>query len=380
MRRGKPIHIVVQILVKPFYRENAGTFVFIFIMMFFIVGELKENTPANYVGIVAYHYSLIMGMLQNLSFLGLVLLLWLFYGCKCAGFVRAEIQKPQNAFLQIVNTLPKGKRFRLFWAGHLLLLLPILGYAVFIVKIGLTQHLYGSTFLVVLFLLLLSWVPAINYVQLLEHLGKEKINLGKVGFVSARWFASYPMLLLRYVAREQKALWVGIKVFTCGLVFLIARNNTSFSYDTSFPFLFFSFGVLSSGVLIYRIRTFEETYLAFYRGLGLSLFRRFLYYALVYFLLFVPEALTLFLLTPTWLHSGDALRFLCCGYSLLLFMNSFTFLQASSMKDYMALLLVLFGIQYMFLISVGLTFLPLFSIKIAVIAFVNGYYRYNHNT
>ena len=78
---NSPYKILFQTLVKPFYKENKGAFIFIFTMFFFIVSQQSDA------GLYAYHYSLVTGMLSNWSFFYLFYLfgyymhgnLWLLY-------------------------------------------------------------------------------------------------------------------------------------------------------------------------------------------------------------------------------------------------------------------------------------------------------------
>jgi hypothetical protein len=51
--------ILIKSLVKPYYRQNAGLFVFVYFIMILAVGR------ANEAGLLEYHYSLIKGMLIN---------------------------------------------------------------------------------------------------------------------------------------------------------------------------------------------------------------------------------------------------------------------------------------------------------------------------
>src|SRR5215813_8602617 len=104
-----PGKILFRSFVRPFYKENAGVFLFIFIMMFYIVGE---NDGA---GLVEYHYSLIMGMLTTREMLLLVFFIWLLYARKFTAFVSGVLKNPQYSFLHIYNRLNKTERFRLFF-------------------------------------------------------------------------------------------------------------------------------------------------------------------------------------------------------------------------------------------------------------------------
>ena len=188
--------------------------------------------------------------------------------------------------------------------------------------------------------------------------------------------STYPFVLLQFIANKQILLWTGIKVFTCGILYLIARNNTLVDYDSKMVYLFFSFGVLANAVVIHRLREFEERYLSFYRGVPVTLIRRLYQYFFVYGILLVPELTTLILLMPVHLHLSDALNFFLGSYSFVLLMNSVTFAGDYSMKEFLKIILLFFFVQYIFLMTVGLLALYALFFSIAVLLFWARYFKW----
>jgi len=73
--------ILVRSLVKPFYRQHAGLFTFLFIVLFGAVGRVDGA------GLFDYHFSLIRSLLNNPFIFLMVLSLWLLYAKKCEQFV-----------------------------------------------------------------------------------------------------------------------------------------------------------------------------------------------------------------------------------------------------------------------------------------------------
>ncbi|MEO8771197.1 MAG: hypothetical protein ABI402_13970 [Ferruginibacter sp.] len=368
---NSPFKILFRSFVQSFYKENAGFFVFLFTMMFYIVVQL------NGAGLFAYHYSLASGTLKNNSFLLIVFFGWLLYARKYVAFVSNTIYKQEYSFLYIFNCLGKAKRLRLFVFIELLLLLPILLYGVFMILVGLQQHLYFPLLSVMLFLMSLCIVPAAWHVYLLNDPSKRSLLQWKNGIMLPRLLSPYPIILLRFVANKQRIMWAGVKLFTCGVLYKLAQNNVEAGgFDNRFTFIFFNFGILANGIIMYRIREFEETSLSFYRGVPVSLIKRFIQYALTCLVLLLPEFITAGMLVPVYLHYEDAIRFILCGYSLLLLMNSITFLKNFSMQEYLKILLLIFCVQYLFLLTIGLTVLYLLFFILAGILFSKGYYKF----
>lgn len=365
--------ILFQSFVKRFYKENAGAFVFVFTMMFCIVSKVDGA------GLYEYHYSLATGMLESTVFLFLVFFIWFLYVRKYIVFVSDVITNPHYSFLQVYNQLSKINRLRLFFIIEVLLLMPILLYVLFISFVGFKQRLYLPVLLAIIYLLLLCVIATALHVQQLDNLNKRfKWPLQKI-IEKLKLSSSYQFTLIRFVAIKQINIWIGIKVFTCGILYLIARNNNAVDHDISMAFLFYSFGILANGVLIFRIRAFEEIYLSFYRTLPISLMKRFLQYSFLYFIFLIPEFITTLSLMPVHLQYKDAINFILCGFSLSLLMNSLTFLENFRIKDFILLLFAIFCIECIFLVTVGFSFLYLTFFTLAITIFLKRYYKFEQS-
>ena len=367
----KPVSkILSQSFIKQFYKENAGTFIFIFTMMFFIVA--KVDGAALY----EYHYSLVSGILKSYIFLLLVFFIWFIYVRKFVMFVSGVMQNPQYSFLGIYNQLSRARRLRLFFMVEVRLLLPVLLYSVFIVFVGCKQHLYTPVIISVVYLFLLIILATAWHVYSLDNSYKHvSFSLRKITR-KLSLPSNYITAIIRFVFSHQPILFTGIKVFTCGMLYLISRNNTPEDIDITMPFLFYNFGLLANGVLIFRIRTFEEMYLGFYKSLPVPLIKRLLQYALLFFILFIPEFVTAITLTPEHLSLQYAIDFMLYGYSLLLLMNTITFLYDFKMKDYLKVLLAIFAVEYIFIVTVGFLFLYLLFFVLSVAVFLKQYYKF----
>lgn len=365
-----PSKILFLSFVKPFYKENTGLFVFVYTMMFCIVGVVDGA------GLFQYHYSLITGMLMNKKFLFFVFFAWFLYTRKYVVFVSDTLHKPQYTFIHIFNCLSRVKQYKLFLIVEIWLMLPVLLYAVLIFFIGCYRHYYAPLVYIFSYLLFLCMAAAGWHVYLLHNLHPKKIQLWQRFSLWPKLSASYPFVLLHFVAGKQIIIWAGIKIYTCGVLYMIARNNSVHDTDIVPAFLFFNFGILSNGILVYRIREFEETYLAFYRGAPVSIIKRFLQCAFFYFTLLIPEFITAGMLVPVHLAYADAIRFSLCGYSLLLLMNSITFIQNFSTKEFVKILILLFFVVCIFLPAFGLTVLYLFFFTLAMLTFFKSYYYF----
>ncbi|HVI44193.1 MAG TPA: hypothetical protein VM802_04970 [Chitinophaga sp.] len=362
--------ILFRLFIKPFYRENAGAFLFLTTILFLIV------SPVHGAGLVEYHYSLMTGMLSNYYFLLVVFFVWILYARKCAAFVTALLYRPEYTFLRVYNSASSARRFRLFLLVDTTLLLPVIIYAVLVTITGWRQRLFPSTLLVPLYVVALCAGMAAYHLQQLSSLERDTTKPLLRGAWS-QWLRSrYPVMLLRYVLTNQKMIWLGIKLFTCWMLYGAARNNTATVYDPGTVFWFFNFGIIANGIILNKTREFETVYFSFYRNVPVSLVTRLLQYALFCLLLLLPEMITIASLTPVHLHDSDALRYALCSYSLVLLMLSVTFLRRFSMKSYLQIILLITCIQFGCLLTGALLPLSLLMLVTAVCCFSAGYYRY----
>lgn len=363
--------ILLQLFVKPFYTENASAFVVVFTMMFVIVGETHGA------GLYKYHYSLAIGMLSSPIFLLAVFFLWALYARKYISFVSESLRRQEFGFMDIYNRLPKSRQFALLLLMQLCLLLPVILYAVFVLAIGFSHQYYLSAISILIYLMVICVLGVVWHLHCLHHLEIGTNSLWQAIKRIRKLPSSYVAIVLQFIASKQKAAWMGLKVFTCGILYLIARNNTTADYDMTLPFLFFSFGILANGIIVHRVREFENLYLPFYRGLQVPLVSRFLQYCLIYSILLIPEILTISLLMPVHLQYQDAVSFALTALSVLLLLNSIMFIQDYTRKEFAVILLLAFGVEYIFLLTTGLAALYGGLFLLSAILFFRCYYKFD---
>src|ERR1700749_124714 len=110
--------ILNKTIIKTWYREQAGPFFFIFLVFFGAVAPSMQ---------LAYHYSLIKGMLEVPAFMGLVALAWLGYAGKTDRFVRRILRSPESLFLHKLQDLPARRLYAHFVRIQLWLMFPVWG-------------------------------------------------------------------------------------------------------------------------------------------------------------------------------------------------------------------------------------------------------------
>jgi hypothetical protein len=361
--------ILIKTIVKPFYRQHAGLFVFLFTIMFGVVSVIDGAKFTD------YHFFLIQGMMRNSFLFLLVLLLWFLYTKKSEQFVVNILMRPDYSFLNTLSLLDSKRLYRMLVWIQILLILPIILYAFIIFAAGFYMHEYIKCLLILLYIVLICLISARWYLFCIQNPGRQAWTMSKL-FSFKISETPYWSLFVRYIGIDKKLLFAGIKIYSCSVLYLMIVNQTRVEYDLRMIMIFFSMGILGHGLLVHQLRDMEETSLTFYRTIPISLLKRFVQYAILYFILLIPEIITIVFLTPRYLHFEDAVTLILISYSILLFLNSLLFIQFFRMKDYLKIILCIFFIEYFFVLSGTIALLSILLFISAVTMFFSRYYRF----
>ena len=361
--------ILVKTFVKPFYRQHAGLFAFLFILMFGVVGVIDGAKFTD------YHFALIQGMLKNPFLFLLVLFLWLLYAKKTEQFIVNILRRPDFSFLQMLSRLESKTLFWLLVGVQLQLFIPIILYILIILVTGIYLHAYLSCLIIGFYFISLCLINARWYLFVIQNPGRSlQSTTGNLFF--KKWEPPYWSLFTRYIGRDKKLIFSGIKIYSCTVLYLMVINQTRVEYDLRMIILFFSLGILGHGLIIHQLRDMEESRLTFYRTVPRSLSKRFIQYAILYFILLLPEIVTIVLLTPYYLHYSDAVLFILFSYSVLMFLNSLLFIQFFKMKDYLKIILCIFLIIYICILLGSLSWLCMVLLLSSLAIFYGRYYQF----
>lgn len=296
-----PLRSWMRLLVRPFYREQAGLFVLGFTLLFFIIGKVDGAELGE------YHRSLARALCRSRIFRCCMFGAWLLYARHYGRFVARLLQSAAYSFLYPLRAWHPLRRWLLFFGCDALLLLPVLGYGLFVVVYALRNGHGPAAAETGVVLALLLLFPPLWHSRLLLRDGTHGGTAGQS--------SHYLLLLLTVVLRYWPGTALLLKAVGCGFLLAVSLHNELDPADWPVLFFFFSFTVCAHSVLIRRVVTFERTKLAFFDSLPLSALRRVGHYALFYALLNLPEALVLGVLTPAHLPLSVALAFGCFAWS-----------------------------------------------------------------
>lgn len=365
-----PRKLLWKTLVREYYRQNAGFFLFFFLFFFGIVAPSQQLT---------YHYSLIRGIVDSPPMLVLVLFFWLLYAVKCSQWITSLQQRHDHTFLQMLPLLGKARTFRLLSEMQIVLYLPIILYAVAAITIAIIQSAWVTAIIIIIFIAAVCLISAAIYQYALFHPG----SLTRISFFHLhtrtairKKYTPYWYFLLRGMLAEHKLLLAGIKLFGCGILYVMLKTQKPDDYDIRMPFLVFSIALFGHGALIYQVRRMETQQLLFFRGMPVPMLSRWMQYGMFYLVVLLPELITIGWLMPYHIRLKDALGFVLAGYSTLLLLNSCLFIASISKSDLLKLTLGLFGILYFGVLSDNLILFSGLMLSTAGGLFFRGYCRW----
>ena len=275
-----------KLLVKAFYREHAGFFLFVFLVFF---GVVQPSTQ------LYFHYVLIRGILETPAFMALVFLAWALYGLRVRRSILQTLAAPDALFLYKANALPPQKLAIQCIKTSAALLAPVIGYASIIVAIGIVRKENVQAFVVLGYVGLLVVGMAWEMRRRIEYPGCAPGGRfqNPAGATAILRRVPYWSILLRFLLIENKGVTAAAKIFSVGMLYLLLRLQTPEDYDLRMPFLAYSIALFGHGILLFRCRRLETTRLLWYRGLPVNGISRATQYALFGITLLLPEMILL---------------------------------------------------------------------------------------
>lgn len=355
-------------LILPYFRNTAGLIVFIYFMMFIAVGR------ANEAGLFAYHFSLIKGMLQSRFLLILVFFAWFLYARKYAIFIAQRLASKEYAVFQILGILNRTTLFCLFFLVQSVLFAPISVYVVIIAGVGLHLHYYAEIILILFVILFYFSAISFYWIYLLYHPGTVPAK-AKQGLPDLNIQKYYAYFLLRFLFARNRLLFLVIKLYSCGTLWLMMTNNPA-GANVQVLYLFYFFGIMGHGILVYQFREFEIRSMNFYRVLPVSLFERYLQHSILYLFLLLPEFIILYLLTPGFLSARESILLGISGFGIVIFLNSLLFIRLFNKMDYLKFITLIFFAGFVSVLTDTIAAFSLLLIALSIFIFIRNYYKF----
>lgn len=360
--------VMRRLFVGPFYRQHAGTFLFLYVLFlgsFLFINYLGE-IPAS--ESFFWHFVLLIFMVTQQFMVILFLVLAGFYLLKTRLWIRRLLLQDDYAFLkQSLSVLPRKSQWWVWFKIEVWLSLPLLIYGLACLVMSLHEGvpIYG-TVIVFFLLLLVTIVSCVNYRQLI-HIPEAK-NYRPITSRVPKLNLTKWMIFAYGLVRELPALII-TKSATILFTFLMIRWEGEAEMSLREWWLSFLLIGSAHALLAYRAAKFMESRFPDLWGLPVRQLRGFLFStARSHLLILLPECLILLLAGYGWLALIGILSEWCIlhfyyYFSAYLQFNLKAVLKAGFLLLSVGFLVTLYGFFWLVILGYFVTAYILFRIR-----------------
>ena len=366
----QPGHLLYRSIAGPYYRRNAGFFLFIFFLLFGLYPNFKQT--------LEFHYVLINGIATNIVFFFIASAAWFLYACKTVHFFNGCVKNRAYDFLQNLNALSPGKRFFTLLSLQLRLLAPILSYGLIVVIIAvINHHIAGAVAVLSVLACLCIFTTAAAYF-LLQKTRSTAFRLA-LPFSHFHFRPTLFSFLLKFIFNEQFVLLLLLKLSSFSCLYFFAKTDTRV-FEDRMLWLIYLTSLTGHCILIYRNQHFIETRLSFYRNLPVKPLVTLVSLLGVYSIVLSPEIWALKGVAIQQHAIADYAWMVLTGPSLLLLLHCLLYTEDMKMEGFLQLLFGVWIVTLFFSLSSMHWLLPLVCLGMATVIFFTSYYKYEKKT
>jgi hypothetical protein len=355
--------ILTKGLILPFYRNHAGLLLFVFYVMF---GLVEANQLIN------FHRALIEGMLSSQIFMLAVFIVWALYNLKILQFTISLFKQAEYAFLTNLTLLPKTRVLFFLFLINGIAFMPVLNYTVFIYQIGIAREFYLSCIYIFLFQLALC---ALNAWMVLLFLSTQHIFSWSLPQFKLPILGGRAGFYINYFITDGKIALLLSKVFSLGLLYIV-RETTEAGDDFRIFGLTWLFALLSHTFLTIKIREFDDRYLAWVKGLPISVPKTYLLFFGFYAGLMLPELAVVITALGKGINVPDLILLLLLSGGLLMFIHVYLLKPNRDPEQFSIFLFWLFILSFLAILSKLIIPLVIFLGFSSYVQMTRRYYKY----
>jgi hypothetical protein len=292
-------------LAVPFYEANA---VFFMIVVYFAFGILSARE----------HIAIAASIAVSLPVTLLVMLLWTFYILKAFLSIKNTLRKPEFRFMHMAALFSPFRRFIFFATAQLIVNLPVIAYALFILYYQILLGQLLNLIIIIVYLQLTIYIPALLYVKLLKKPYSESGHNRVQRFINKGMVKPYYLWFLFHLGVNKPGMVFLSKLLSLGIIMAFYLYYGTGEYDWRVLGLGTLFGFSGNLGLVFQYHQFEHQSLMHFRNIPIPVTMRMVFSATALFLLLVPELLLAFRFFPDDQPIMVYLILMLFGYSLCL--------------------------------------------------------------
>jgi hypothetical protein len=360
------ITILNKIIVREFYRLNAGFFLLIITLTFGFMSGIE-------------HKALAEMFVSSWQLLLIPFFVWAIYLIKIINFNTQRLELSENSFVFELQMLNVRDRFTSSLVAIMNQFVPAIAYAGFLILTAIKNGFYLSVIQLVASVLLLVTLGAVAFLYKIKNPHREIRVTFLKKFFDYKFTKSLPQFFIEWVLRREPLLSVATKVFSCMLIFAVSRLYLAEAYDHRLMGMAVVIVFAANMMIINQLHRFENSYFIQLRGLSFTLIRRMAIVILVLVLLSIPEFIFLYRFFPDNLIFADYGLMIFLGLSLQLLFYSVIFINLHSENFSRMIFGIIILTVFLILCEVHLILLTLGSFAAATLIYHRFYYRFEYD-
>lgn len=361
-------YLMNKVLVKEYYRLNAGFFLVIGVLTFGFMSDVE-------------HIALAQFFTSSPYLMLIPVFVWMMYMHKVIQFNRRQLRLPENLFLYHFSLLNVPAKVVTLMCVIMIQFTPVLLYGTFLILMAAHAGMSPAIGEVISGLIIfLSIATARLFFQLNRPHREIKITAVKKLF-DHHFTRSVVQFYTGWALRREPILLMATKLFNGLLIYAVAKLYGTEAYDWRLMAMGAVLAFSGNFMIILHLHRFENFHFMIIRNLPIALLKRLLILVIVLLILCIPEIILLIRYFPENLHPIYTFLLIMLGVSSNVVFYSTMFLPGLIQKDFARLTFaVIMACIVLILFKVPVVLLIFVQFTIGVLLFNRFYYSFEVNT
>lgn len=357
--------ILNRVLVKEFYRLNAGFFLLIITLTFGFMSGIE-------------HRALAEMFVSSWQLLFIPFAVWTIYLIKVVNFNIQRLELPENSFLFEMQLLNARNKFLSTFVAINNQFVPAMAYGAFLILTAVKNDLYISAFQTGGALMILTILGSFFFLYKIQNREKEIRITALKRFIDYRFTRSLPQFYLEWVLRREPVLCFATKVFSCILIVAISALYRFEVYDARLMSMASVLVFASNMMIVNQLHRFENLYFPQLRSAPFAIARRIGQLMIVLLVLCAPELIFLTKYLPDHLSLMTNISIAIFGISIVLLFYALIFLKL--LRENFSRVIFGLSILWIFLVLCGVPpeILAAANILASILIYRTHYYRFEY--
>jgi hypothetical protein len=343
------VRVLNKILVKEYYRLNAGFFLVIITVAFGFMSGTEHHALAEF-------------FIASPLLLFVPIGMWAIYLLKIINFNRSQVNLPQNQFLYTFNLWSYARQVLPFFLIVVTQFMPAILYGFFLIVMALKNAFYVPVVIIPIALFLFLLIGTVTLLRQLNHVASEATVGILKKYLDHRLTKPLTQFYLEYLTRQDPALIFGTKIFSGLLIFAVTQLYSGESYDVRLLAMGCALSFSASFMVIRQIHYFENKVFVLLRNLPIPVIRRTTTFLFVFLILCLPEITIIIKYFPDALNWMEAPSVILFGISTGLLFYGLHFTEVIHQKNFE---------RPVFALVIGWILLILFRVPVFVLVLAN---------